>query len=72
MNDLTAMTVYQPYFNQRKALYLGVTGAGAGAGTLLLPFVLRALFDNYSFSGAMLLYGKSSRLADGSGWLVTL
>ena len=57
MNSLSCMTAYQPYFTKRKALSLGITGAGSGVGTLVLSALLRVLFDNFSFSGAILLYG---------------
>ena len=58
MNSLSCMTAYQPYFNKRTALSLGITGSGSGIGVILCSTILRFLFDHYTFSGAMLLYGK--------------
>lgn len=55
---LTVFTAFVPYFNQKKALSLGVSTAGSGVGMMIIPILLRFLFDNFSFSGAMLLYGK--------------
>lgn len=58
MNSLSVMTAYQPYFDKRKALSLGITGSGSGLGTLILSSSMRVLFNNFSFTGAMLIYGK--------------
>lgn len=58
LNYISVLTVYQPYFNKRKALSLGITGAGAGIGTMVISPLLRLFFDNYTFPGAMLLNGK--------------
>ena len=58
MNSLSSHTAYQPYFDKRKALSLGIAGAASGLGIFLVSAILRFLFDNYTFSGAMLLFGK--------------
>lgn len=57
MLTLSAFTAYGPYFDKKKALSVGISSSGSGIGTILIPVLLRALFDNYSFSGAMLIYG---------------
>ena len=59
MISLTTFTAYGPYFDKQKALSLGITAAGSGVMTIIAPSVLRTLFDNFTFSGAILLYGKT-------------
>ena len=59
MVSLSAFTAFAPYFDKRKALSVGITASGAGIGTVVLPVILRTLFDNYSFSGALTILGKS-------------
>lgn len=61
MISLTTVTTFGPYFDKRKALSLGITTAGGGVGMLVLSLILRYFFDNYSFSGAMLLLGNFYR-----------
>ena len=60
MVKLAAYTAHIPYFDKKKALAMGLAGSGSGIGTIAIPPLLRFLFDNYSFSGAMLLYGKTT------------
>ena len=55
---LTALMVTGDYFNRHKAVALGIAAAGSGVGQLVIPYVLRGLFDSMGFSGALLLYGK--------------
>lgn len=58
MMSLVSFTAYQNYFDKRKALALGITASGSGLGSLVVPILLRALFDFYPFQSAMLLFGK--------------
>lgn len=58
MINLSTYTASGPYFNKKKALAIGLSTAGAGAGLLVVPVVLRLFFNNFPFSGAMTLYGK--------------
>lgn len=58
MISLVSFTAYAQYFDKRKALALGITASGSGVGTIILPAILRALFDSFPFPSAMLLYGK--------------
>ena len=46
------------YFIKHKALAVGIVAGGSGIGTLTLPHIMRALYDNFDFGGASLLYGK--------------
>lgn len=55
---LTALLVSGEYFEKRKALALGITAAGSGVGQLIVPYILRFLFDEMGFSNTMLLYGR--------------
>lgn len=55
---LDALLVSVPYFNKRKALALGIVSSGSGVGQLVLPLILRVLFDYYGFTGAMILFSK--------------
>ena len=64
MANLSVFTAYNGYFDKWKALSIGLTTAGSGIGTILIPLLLRMLFDNFSFSGAILLYGKCSLVND--------
>ena len=57
MVKLSAFTACYPYFNKKKALAIGLATSGSGVGTIAPPLLLRFLFDNYSFSGAIILYG---------------
>ena len=57
MISIVAFTACQKYFEKKKALALGLASTGAGLGSLILPAVLRLLFDNLPFSSAMLFYG---------------
>lgn len=50
-----------PYFDKKKGIALGITTAGSGLGALVVPHILRALFDEMDFSSALLLYGKYLR-----------
>ena len=59
MTSLSVYTAYNGYFDKKKALSLGLTTGGSGVGVILIPIMLRMLFDNFSFSGAILLYGKN-------------
>ena len=58
MVTLTAFTAYGPYFDKRMALSVGITASGSGIMSMIAPLILRSLFDTFSFSGTMLLYGK--------------
>ena len=58
MVTLTAFTAFGPYFDKRMALSLGITSAGSGILTIIVPYILRMFFDTYTFSGAVLLYGE--------------
>lgn len=58
---LPAMLVSAQYFKKRRASALGVIAAGSGVGTFILPSIIRALYDNYNYTGATLLYGKYTR-----------
>jgi MFS family permease len=58
MVTLSVFTAFAPYFKKRRALSLGLTASGSGFGMIIIPIILRKLFDNFTFSGAMLLYGK--------------
>lgn len=55
---LSAFLVSGDYFKKRKALALGIISAGSGVGVLIIPNLLRALFDYMGFTGALLLYGE--------------
>ena len=55
---LAVLTAFAPYFDKRKALSLALTASGSGLGMIIVPPILRQLFDNFSFSGALTLYGK--------------
>ena len=55
---LSAFTAYGPYFDKKKAISVGISGSGSGLGTIIIPIILRTLFDNYSFTGAMLIFCK--------------
>lgn len=57
---LCAILVNGQYFDKKKALSLGIVGSGCGVGTLIIPYVLRPLFDHMDFTSAMLLYGRNS------------
>ncbi|XP_067951111.1 monocarboxylate transporter 12-B-like [Watersipora subatra] len=54
---MVPLLVSGPYFQKRKALALGIIASGAGVGFMIIPYVLRLLFDNFSFRGACMLYG---------------
>ncbi|XP_067942235.1 monocarboxylate transporter 12-B-like [Watersipora subatra] len=56
MSVIVALTSYCDYFDKKKALALGLTAAGSGIFSAILPNLLRVLFDNFTFSGAILLY----------------
>lgn len=58
MVTLATFTAYGAYFDKKKALSLGITAAGSGFGVMIVPSLLRALFDNFDFSSAILLYGR--------------
>ena len=47
----------QPYFKRRQSLAFGITAGGAGVGVALMPLIIRFLFDNYGYSGALLPIG---------------
>lgn len=53
---LTFAAVSQ-YFEKRVAIAMGMMGAGAGVGSLLLPLLVKVLIDKYSFYGALLING---------------
>ena len=55
---LSVLTAFGPYFDKRKAFSVGLTSGGSGIGMIVVPPMLRYLFDNYSFSGAVLIHGK--------------
>mgnify|MGYP001801036004 CR=1 FL=1 len=55
---LSAFTAYGPYFDKKKAISVGISGSGSGLGTIIIPIILCTLFDNYSFTGAMLIFCK--------------
>ena len=63
-NGLLAMVCFLvsgQYFIKNKALAIGIVSAGSGIGTITLPYIMRAFYDNFDFSGASLLYGKIKR-----------
>jgi len=62
MVSLSAFTAFGPYFNKRKALAMGLAAAGSGFGTMIMPNMLRALFDNFGFTGALIVYGMCPSL----------
>ncbi|KAK7471581.1 hypothetical protein BaRGS_00035744 [Batillaria attramentaria] len=45
------------YFNRRRGLGVGLSTAGVGAGTFLLPPFVELIFETYGFSGAFLILG---------------
>jgi len=47
-----AVTVY---FEKRKGTAVGLVTAGGGLGTLALPPIFRALFDNLSYQETLLI-----------------
>ncbi|XP_067951220.1 monocarboxylate transporter 14-like [Watersipora subatra] len=57
MMYLTPLLVSGSYFRKRKALALGIIASGSGFGYAIISYLLRFLFDNYSFGGACMLYG---------------
>ena len=63
-NGMMAMIVFlvsDKYFIKWKAMAVAIIASGAGLGTITLPYIMRALYDNYDFAGASLLYGKIKR-----------
>ena len=59
-NGMMAMIVFlvsDQYFIKWKAMAVAIIASGAGLGTITLPYIMRALYDNYDFAGASLLYG---------------
>jgi len=59
MVGLSSLTAPLPYFEKKKALSVGITCTGSGIAAVILPLVIHQLFKNYSFEGALLLYGNS-------------
>ena len=55
---MSAVLVSDQYFKKKKAFAFGIVMSGSGVGSIIIPFVMRPLFDNYDFTGAMLLYGE--------------
>lgn len=55
---LVTQTSYVKYFDKRKGLAVGITASGSGVIVFCLSALLRFLFNNFSFSATMLLYGK--------------
>lgn len=72
MVKLSAYTAYNEYFNKKKALSIGLATSGSGIGTIAIPPLLRWLFDNFSFSGAILLYGEAIFSAQHQNWLTLI
>ena len=56
---MSAVLVSDQYFKKKKAFAFGIVMSGSGVGSIIIPFVMRPLFDNYDFTGAMLLHGES-------------
>ncbi|XP_067942293.1 monocarboxylate transporter 12-like [Watersipora subatra] len=54
---ITSLLVSGPYFRKRKALAIGLIASGSGVGSIILPSIIRFLFNNVHFSGALLIYG---------------
>jgi len=54
---MTAVTSTTPYFRKYTGLAIGISTAGSGLVSLVLPLILRFLFDNLTYEGAMLMYG---------------
>ena len=61
MLAMVCFLVSGQYFIKNKALAIGIVSAGSGIGTITLPYIMRAFYDNFDFSGASLLYGKIKR-----------
>lgn len=61
---LTCYSATPPYFRKKRGLALAITSSGGGGGIIVVPFVLRFLFESFSFSSAMLLYGKFKEPAE--------
>lgn len=57
MVGLTCFLVTGQYFKKRKALAVGIVASGSGVGTIVLPYIMRGLYDNFDYTGATLLYG---------------
>lgn len=45
------------YFNRLRGVAVGLSTAGVGAGTFLLPPVVEMLFETYGFFGAFFILG---------------
>ncbi|XP_037044265.1 monocarboxylate transporter 12 [Bradysia coprophila] len=45
------------YFTSRRGQAIGLAMAGTGVGQMIMPHVVRALLDNYSFKGTILIMG---------------
>lgn len=45
------------WFNKRRGLAMSISAAGAALGGLIMPPLLQYLFDSYSWSGALRLFG---------------
>ena len=56
---MSAVLVSDQYFKKKKAFAFGIVMSGSGVGSIIIPFVMRPLFDNYDLTGSMLLYGES-------------
>ena len=46
------------YFQRRKGIAMGLATSCSGLGGFALAFTLDYLFDEYGYSGTILIYGK--------------
>ncbi|KAK3599250.1 hypothetical protein CHS0354_012860 [Potamilus streckersoni] len=50
-----SLIIVSQYFNKKRGLAVGLSAAGVGLGTFLLPPLFGVLFDHYGFQGACLI-----------------
>lgn len=58
--SLNAFMVSTDYFKKRKALALGLIASGGGIGSVVVPNLIRVLFERLGFSGALVVYSEYS------------
>lgn len=52
---ISSLTCTVPYFDQYRGLAVGITAVGGGVMSFVLPNVVTALFDTYTYDGALLV-----------------
>jgi len=55
---VVVFSAFSDYFSKHRGLAVGLMASGSGLGGLVIPKLLRYLFETYEFREALICYGR--------------